>query len=134
MHEVLEERESPEPQDWDPDADVGPKSESAQRGVWTQLLVAHTAVLRGLIDRRALVPAWCVAGMLSENLGYGLEGSSTAAGRNVRTDALLRFLHWLEVEGPNAELEPADVAILARAVDDWQQERYCILSSSEIAR
>ncbi|KAH8987812.1 hypothetical protein EDB92DRAFT_1817752 [Lactarius akahatsu] len=124
MHEVLEERESPEPQDWDPDADVGPKSESAQRGAWTQLLVAHTAVLRGLVDRRALVPARRVAGMLGENLGYDLEGSGAAAGGNVRTDALLRFLHRLEVEGPNAEPEPADAAILARAVDDWQQERY----------
>ncbi|KAH9074154.1 hypothetical protein EDB83DRAFT_2312511 [Lactarius deliciosus] len=130
MHEVLEEREStsgsePQEQEWDADADLDPKSESAQRGAWTQLLVAHTAVLRGLVDCRALVPARRVAEMLGERLGYRLEGSGAAVGGgNARTDALLRFLHRLEVEGPNAEPEPADAAILARALDDWQQERY----------
>ncbi|KAH9061119.1 hypothetical protein EDB87DRAFT_485203 [Lactarius vividus] len=132
MHEVLEEREptqggatsGPELQEWDADADFDPKPESAQRSAWTQLLVAHTAVLRGLVDRRALVPARRVAETLREKLGYRLEGSGAGPGGNARTDALLRFLHRLEVEGPNAEPEPVDAAILARAVDDWQQERY----------
>ena len=143
MHEVLEERERArrgvvsgagssselqECEEWDADAgaglDLDPKSESVPRRAWTQLLVAHTAVLRGLVDRRALVPARRVAEMLREKLGYGLEGSGAAAGGNPRTDAVLRFLRRLEVDGPSAEPEPADAAILARAVDDWQQERY----------
>ncbi|KAH9003377.1 hypothetical protein EDB86DRAFT_2826534 [Lactarius hatsudake] len=128
MHEVLEERESTtsgsEPQEWDADTDLDPKSESAQRSAWTQLLVAHTAVLRGFIDCHALVPARRVAEMLRERLGYRLEGGGAAAGGNARTDALLRFLHRLEVEGPSAKPEPGDAAILAGALDDWQQERY----------
>ncbi|KAH9031673.1 hypothetical protein EDB85DRAFT_1891063 [Lactarius pseudohatsudake] len=128
MHKVLEERESvsgSEPQEeWDADADFDPKFDSAQRSAWAQLLVAHTAVLRGLIDCRALVPARCVAEMLDEKLGYRLEGGGAAAGGNARTDALLRFLRRLEVEGPKAQPEPADAAILTRAVYDWEQERY----------
>ncbi|KAH9171383.1 hypothetical protein EDB89DRAFT_2179211 [Lactarius sanguifluus] len=128
MHEVLKERESStsgsEPQEWDADADFDPKARSAPRRAWTQLLVAYTAVLRGLVDRRALVRARGVAEMLREELGYRLEGRGAAVGGNARTNAVLRFLHRLEVEGPNAKPEPADAAILARAVDDWQQERY----------
>lgn len=140
MHEVLEERERvrgglgsgselQECEEWDADADADagldfdPKSESA-RDAQTQLLVAYTAVLRGLVDRRALGLAQRVAEMLREKLGYGLDSSDAAAGGNARTDAVLRFLRRLEVEGPSAEPEPADAAILARAVDDWRQERY----------
>ncbi|KAI9458692.1 hypothetical protein BJY52DRAFT_1186813 [Lactarius psammicola] len=93
-------------------------------GARTQLLIAHTAVLRGLVDRRALVLARRVAEMIRENFEYDLEGSGAAEGGNPRTDAVLRYLRRLEVEGPNAEPEPADAANLARAGDDWQQERY----------
>ncbi|KAI9438583.1 hypothetical protein H4582DRAFT_2098571 [Lactarius indigo] len=125
MHEVLEERSGAgSGSEWDANADFDPKSESAARSAWGQLLVAYTAVLRGLVDRRALEPARRVAEMLREKLGYGLEGSGAAAGGNERTDAVLRFLRRLEVEGPNAEPEPRDAAILFRAVDPSQQERY----------
>lgn len=133
MQEVLEERErdagsGSELQEWDADADAYAgmglylKSESAQRRARTQpLLVAHTAVLRGLVDRRALVPARRVADMLNEKFGYGIDGNG---GGNPRTNTLLRFLRRLEVEGPSAQPELGDVAILAGAVDDWQQKRY----------
>ncbi|KAN0129869.1 hypothetical protein V8E53_012341 [Lactarius tabidus] len=82
------------------------------------------AVLRGLIDRRALVPACCVVDMLSEKFRCTVDGNAVPAGGNPRTNALLHFLWRLEMEGPNVQPEPADVAILARAVDDWQQEHY----------
>ena len=135
MHEVLEERERARGGggtgtgvcgEWDADTDAGmdldPKSESAQRSARSQLLVAHTAVLRGFLDRRALGPARQVAEMLREKFGYGLDGSG-AAGGNARTNAVLRFMRRLEVEGPNAKPEPADAAIL-ESVDEWQQGRY----------
>jgi hypothetical protein len=131
MHDVLEERErdpgsgsTSELLEWDVDADADPdagigldaKSERHTRA--QQLLVAYTAVLRGLVDRRALVPARSVADMLSEKFGYGITGG------NPRTNAVLRFLRQLEIEGPNAQPSPADAAILEGAVDDWQQKRY----------
>ena len=137
MHEVLEEREraQEECEEWDvdadADADAGLGSSSAQRSARSQLLVAYTAVLRGLIDRRALVPARRVAEMLCEKFGYALDGSSSssgigavAGGGNARTNAVLRFLRRLEMDGPGAEPESADATVLARAVDDWLQERY----------
>lgn len=138
MHEVIKERDAvagSELQEWDADvdtdtdadADMGMgldlKSESARRRSRTQqqLLVAYTAVLRGFINRHALVPARHVADMLSEKLGYEIDGNG---GGNPRTNALLRFLRRLEIEGPSAQPDPADVAILVRAVGDWQHERY----------
>jgi hypothetical protein len=125
MHETLEEREhargaKAECEEWDADADAGLGSDPAQRRPRTQLLVAYTSVLRGLVDRRALEPARHVAEMLREKLGYSLEGS----GGNPRTNAVLRFLRRLEMEGPGAKLDPADAAILVRTMDDWQHERY----------
>lgn len=79
-----------------------------------QLLVAYTGVLRGLIDRRDIVLARRVAGLLHSHLGY-VEGGGSSDGRgadcegggggHARTDAALRFLRRLEVEGPNAILE-----------------------------
>ena len=63
------------------------------------LLSAYTGVLRGLIDRRDLVQARQVAELLHSHLGY-VEGSGGSGGE--RTDTALRFLHSLEVDGPNA--------------------------------
>ena len=159
MHDVLEERErerarlqeqeqeqeQQEYEEWDADADVtmagldvdSTKSEAARTQML--LIVAHTAVLRGLVDRRALRSARQVAKMLRDKFGFRLDGSDppatpataaaaaagdTAAGGNPRTNAVLRFLRKLEVEGPGAAPDPADAAILANAVDAWQQERY----------
>jgi hypothetical protein len=65
------------------------------------LLTAHTAVLRGLLDRRAIEQAQRVAELLRDRLGY-VEGS----GSNVRTDTVLRFLRRLEADGPSAEPDP----------------------------
>jgi len=56
--------------------------------------------------------------------GYEMDGSDAAGAGSARTNALLRFLRKLEVEGLSAQMEPADEAILVRAVDDWQQKRY----------
>ena len=97
------------------------------------LLSAYTGVLRGLVDRRALVQARQVAEMLRERLGYAEmgsvataagdhDGSSAGGGGNARTDAALRYLRRLEVEGPDAEPEP--LIITASEVDDWQQRQY----------
>ena len=132
MHEVLEKRKhargrDAESEEWDSDAyaNAGLDLDPAQRRPRTQLLVAYTSVLRGFVDRRALEPARHVAEMLREKLGYSLEGSDgAAAGGNERTNAVLRFLRRLEMEGPNAQPDPADAAILVRTLDDWQHERY----------
>ncbi|KAI0298661.1 hypothetical protein B0F90DRAFT_1632351 [Multifurca ochricompacta] len=70
----------------------------------TLLLTAFTGVLRGLVDRRALVQARQLADMISDRLGY-VEGDGSGKGGNARTDAALRFLRRLEVEGPSAEPE-----------------------------
>ena len=75
------------------------------------VLAAYTGVLRGFADRRDLAQARRVAGMLAEQLGY-VEG-------NARTDAVLRYVRRLEVEGPDAEPEP----FAAEADDDWQQQQ-----------
>jgi hypothetical protein len=130
MDEVLEERarggSGSECEEWDADIDtdvagldLDPKS---QRSARTQLLIAHTAVLRGFVDRRDLVQARHVAEMLREKFGYDLDGSGE--GVNARTNAVLRFMRRLEVEGPGAEPEPADAATLAKSVNDWQHARY----------
>ena len=82
-----------------------------------QLLIAYTGVLRGFIDRRHIVQARRVAELLHSHLGY-VEGGGTSDGKgadgegdgagagvgsgNARTDAALRYLRRLEVEGPNA--------------------------------
>ena len=68
-----------------------------------QLLTAYTGVLRGLVDRRNIVQARQVAELLHSHLGYveGRGGSSSSSG-NARTDAALRYLRRLEVEGLNA--------------------------------
>ena len=79
-----------------------------------QALRAYTGVLRGFADARDLVHARQVAAMLAGRLGY-VEG-------NARTDAVLRFVRRLEVEGPGAEPEPFAEA---ETDDDWrQQQRY----------
>jgi hypothetical protein len=75
-----------------------------------QALTAYTGVLRGFADGRDLAHARRVAGMLAGQLGY-VEG-------NARTDAVLRFVRRLEVEGPGAEPEP-----FAEADDDWRQQQ-----------
>jgi len=75
-----------------------------------QVLAAYTSVLRGFADCRDLAHARRVAGMLAEQLGY-VEG-------NARTDAVLRFVRRLEVEGPGAEPEP-----FAEADDDWRRQQ-----------
>jgi hypothetical protein len=78
-----------------------------------QLLIAYTSVLRGLIDRRDIVQARRVAELLHSHLGYvegrggsdggGVDGEGDGGGSgNARTDAALRYLRRLEVEGPNA--------------------------------
>jgi len=118
--------------DWDADTNAGLdldlKSSSAQRSARSQLLAAHTAVLRGLVDRRALVPARQVAEILREKFGCSLDDSGAApAGGHVRTYAVLRFLRRLEVEGPSVGPEPADVAILVKSVGDWQHYSYPFL-------
>lgn len=82
-----------------------------------QLLSAYTGVLRGLVDRRELVQARRVAELLHNHLGY-VEGGGSGSG-NARTDAALRYLRRLEVEGPAAKPEP-----LTRVDDDWQRHRY----------
>jgi hypothetical protein len=75
-----------------------------------QMLIAYTGVLRGFIDRRYMVHARRVAGLLHSHLGYvegrgcsdGGEVDGESGGGSARTDAVLRYLHRLEVEGPNA--------------------------------
>ncbi|KAN0113925.1 hypothetical protein V8E52_007233 [Russula decolorans] len=78
-----------------------------------QLLPAYTCVLRGLIDRRSIVQARRVAELLHSHLGYvegrggsdggGVDGEGGGdCNGNARTDAVLRYLRRLEVEGPNA--------------------------------
>jgi hypothetical protein len=89
------------------DEEAGEAETQRQRKV----LAAYTSVLRGFADRRDLVLARRVAGMLAEQLGY-VEG-------NARTDAVLRYVRRLEVEGPDAEPEP----FAAEADDDWQQQQ-----------
>ena len=130
MHEVLEKRDADANTDVDADADADAdmgldlKAELAQRRrTRTELLliIAYTTVLRGFIDRRTLVPARHVAEMLNEKFGYQIDGNGSG---NPRTNALLRFLRRLEMEGPSAQPEPGDAAILVRAVDAWKQERY----------
>jgi pentatricopeptide repeat protein len=74
------------------DSDSGAKVEAGKQ----MLLAAYTAVLRGFLDRRALAQAQHVAELLRDRLEY-VEGSG-----NARTDAALRFLRRLEVEGPDA--------------------------------
>ena len=76
----------------------GSGSEAGKRRA---LLTAHTAVLRGLLDRRAIEQAQRVAELLRDRLGY-VEGS----GSNVYTDTALRFLRRLEADGPSAEPDP----------------------------
>jgi hypothetical protein len=79
-----------------------------------QLLPAYTGVLRGLIDRRKIVQARRVAELLHSHLGYvegrgGTNGAGVGGGDsngNARTDAALRYLRRLEVNGPNAMPEP----------------------------
>jgi len=68
------------------------------------LLAVYTAVLRGFIDRRYIVKARRVAELLHSHLGYNIEGGGNSG--NVRTDAALRYLRRLEVEGPDAIPEP----------------------------
>ncbi|KAI0288362.1 hypothetical protein BC826DRAFT_1107768 [Russula brevipes] len=80
------------------------------------LLSAYTGALRGLLDRRAVKQARNVAEQLRERLGYtegigigdaSVDGGEDAdTGRNLRTDAALRYLRRLETEGPDAEPEP----------------------------
>jgi hypothetical protein len=91
-----------------------------------QLLTAYTGVLRGLVDRRELVQARQVAELIHSHLGY-VEGGDGSSG-NARTDAALRYLRRLEVEGPHAKPEP-----LAE-VDGNLQRRYAFLKkpSSEV--
>ena len=81
------------------------------------VLAAYTGVLRGLVDRRNIVKARQVAGQLRSQLGY-VEGAGIAGGvdggggcgKNMRTDAALRYLRRLEEVGLDAEPEPlADV-------------------------
>jgi hypothetical protein len=77
-----------------------------------RLLVAYTGVLRGLTDRRDIVQARRVAELLHSHLGYvegggssdggGADGEGGSGSRNARTDAALRYLRRLEVEGPHA--------------------------------
>lgn len=82
------------------------------------VLAAYTGVLRGLVDRRDLVNARQVAGQLHSQLGYvegagiagGVDGGGGGCGKNVRTDAALRYMRRLELLGHDAEPEPlADV-------------------------
>jgi hypothetical protein len=82
------------------------------------LLTAYTGVLRGFADRRDLAHARQVADMLAEQLGY-VEGGADGDEGNALTDAALRFLRRLEVEGPRAKPEP-----LAEMNGDWQQQRH----------
>ncbi|KAI9509271.1 hypothetical protein F5148DRAFT_1189044 [Russula earlei] len=83
------------------------------------LLIAHTGVLRSLLDRRSIVPARQVAKWLRERVGYTEEGGDGADGaRNVRTDIALRFLRRLETEGLRAEPE-----LLPDVIDVWGQHR-----------
>jgi hypothetical protein len=62
------------------------------------LLTTYTSVLRGFIDRRYIAQARRVAELLHSHLGYN--------SGNARTDATLRYLHRLEVEGRDAIPEP----------------------------
>ena len=90
-----------------------------------QVLSAYTGVLRGFVDRRDLVQARRVANLLRGHLGYvegagtgGVDGDSGSNG-NALTDAALRYLRRLELEGPGAQPEP-----LAEADDDWRRHHY----------
>ena len=90
-----------------------------------QLLSAYTGVLRGFVDRRDLVQARRVANLLRGHLGYvegagtgGVDGDSGSNG-NALTNAALRYLRRLELEGPGAQPEP-----LAKADDDWRRHHY----------
>ncbi|KAI0252517.1 hypothetical protein BJV78DRAFT_1153652 [Lactifluus subvellereus] len=92
--------------DTDPELRSELLARGGEAGKRRVLLTAHTAVLRGLLDRRAIVQAQHVAELLRDRLGY-VEGSSGGGGDgggggNARTDAALRFLRRLETEGPRA--------------------------------
>jgi len=95
---------------------VGKKVKRQQQ----QLLSAYTGVLRGFIDRRDIVQARRVAELLHSHLGYvegrgcsdggGVDGEGGDGGSgNAHTDAALRYLGRLEVEGPNAIPEDSEV-------------------------
>jgi hypothetical protein len=96
------------------------------------LLATYTGVLRGFVDSRQLVQARRVANLLRGHLGYakgggagGVDGDS-GGNRNVRTDAALRFLRRLEVEGPKAKPEP-----LAKEDVDWLRHYYPFLKKPD---
>ena len=82
-----------------------------------QLLLAYTSVLRGLVDRGDAVQARRVGKLIRSHLGYvednsvgggvnGEGGGGDGGNGNVRTDAALRYLRCLEVEGPGALSKP----------------------------
>jgi hypothetical protein len=88
---------------------VGERKEDKKK---QQLLLAYTGVLRGFVDRRDIVQARRVTELLHSHLGY-VEGRSSSdgegddsSGANTRTDAALRYLRLLEVDGPGAIPEP----------------------------
>lgn len=94
------------------EAEVGVGESNKKR---QQLISAYTGVLRGFVDRRDIVQARRVAELLHSHLGFvegksGSDGDDAEGGsdsnRNARTDAALRYLRRLEVEGRDAKPEP----------------------------